>query len=104
MKVSRRYIILISKEIGVFARHNVALSVPNFTAAAIAAAHTEYIAVVPCRTAEVFSKMLPLKVVKSDFELPSLDIAMFWHARTDTDDGARYFRQMVLHSIMENRS
>ena len=80
-------------------RRDVALSVPNFTAAAIAAAHTEYVAVIPRRTAEVFSKMLPLKIVESEFELPSLDIAMFWHERTDADDGARYFRQLILRSF-----
>ncbi len=85
-------------------RREVALSVPNFTAAANAAAHTDYIAVIPRRTAEVFSKMLPLKVVEAEFELPKLDIAMLWHARTDRDEGARSFRQLVLHSFIGNRS
>jgi DNA-binding transcriptional LysR family regulator len=85
-------------------RRDVALSVPNFTAAAIAAAHTEYVAVVPRRTAQVFSKMLPLKVVEPAFELPSIDIAMFWHARTDSDDGACYFRQLIRGCFDEHKS
>lgn len=84
-------------------RRDIALSVPNFTAAAIAAAHTENIAAVPRRTAQVFSRMLPLKVVEPDFELPSIDIAMFWHARTDGDDGARYFRRLILDCFSENK-
>jgi DNA-binding transcriptional LysR family regulator len=80
-------------------RREIALSVPNFTAAALAAAHTEYVAAVPRRTALLFSKLLPLKIVEPDFELPSIDIAMFWHARTDSDEGARYFRQLILRSF-----
>jgi DNA-binding transcriptional LysR family regulator len=82
-------------------RREIALSVPNFTAAAIAAAHTDYVAAVPRRTAQVFSRMLPLKVVEPDFELPAIDIAMFWHARTDADEGARYFRDMILRSFAQ---
>jgi DNA-binding transcriptional LysR family regulator len=84
-------------------RRDVALSVPNFAAAVIAAAHTDYVAAVPRRIAEAFSKMLALKIVEPEFELPSIDIAMFWHARTDVDEGARYFRQLVRHSFATNR-
>jgi DNA-binding transcriptional LysR family regulator len=84
-------------------RRDVALSVPNFAAAVIAAAHTDYVAAVPRRIAEAFSKMLALKIVEPEFELPSIDIAMFWHARTDVDEGARYFRQLVGHSFATNR-
>jgi DNA-binding transcriptional LysR family regulator len=85
-------------------RRDVALSVPNFAAAALAAAHTEYIAAVPRRTAEAFSKMLPLKIVEPEFELPRIDSAMFWHARTDADKGARYFRQLVRHTFAKTTS
>jgi hypothetical protein len=27
---------------------------------------------------------------------------MFWHARTDVDEGARYFRQLILDSFIEH--
>ncbi len=76
-------------------KRNIALSVPNFTAAAMTAAHTEYVAAIPLRTAEIFSKMLPLKIIEPEFELPRIDIAMSWHARTHVDQGARFFRQLI---------
>jgi DNA-binding transcriptional LysR family regulator len=85
-------------------KRTIALSVPNFTAAAIAAAHTEHIAAIPLRTAKIFARMLPLKILEPEFELPSIDIAMSWHARTHLDDGARYFRQLMLDSRVERKS
>jgi hypothetical protein len=48
--------------------------------------------------------MLPLKIVEPKFELPSIEIPMFWHARTDLDDGACYFPQLMLDSRVEKSS
>ena len=84
-------------------KRNIALSVPNFTAAAMASAHTEHIAAIPLRSAEIFAKMLPLKILQPAFELPSIDIGMSWHARTNLDEGARYFRQLMLDSRPANK-
>ena len=81
----------------------IALSVPNFTAAAIAVTHTEYIVALPLSIAEVFSWMLPLKTLEPEFDLPSVDIAMSWHARTHLDEGARFFRQLMLDSSREGK-
>ena len=81
-------------------RREVALCVPSFTAAAMAAAHTEYVATIPRRTAAVFCRMLPIKIVEPDgFKLPALKMALIWHARTQADEGARYFRDLILHSL-----
>jgi DNA-binding transcriptional LysR family regulator len=84
-------------------RRDIALTVPTFAAAALAASNTDYAAVIPLRTARIFSRMLPLKNAECAFELPSLQMAMFWHARTDSDEGARCFRQLILRSFVENR-
>ncbi len=85
-------------------RREVALSVPSFTAALMAAARTEYIAAVPRRTAQVFCKMLPLKIVEADFELPVIRMALTWHARTNADEGSRYFRKLVLQCLRDRDS
>ncbi len=85
-------------------RREVALCVPNFAAALMVAARTEYVATVPRRTAEVFCKMLPLKIVEADFELPSIDMALTWHSRTDADAGSRYFRKLVLRCLRSHDS
>jgi DNA-binding transcriptional LysR family regulator len=85
-------------------RREVALCVPSFTAALMAAARTEYIATVPRRTAQVFCKMLPLKIVEVDFELPVIRMALTWHARTNADEGSRYFRKLVLQCLRDRDS
>ena len=78
---------------------NVAISVPSFTTAAMVAAKTDCIAGLPSRVAEVLCKILPLKIAKTTFPLPSMVMSITWHARTDADPGARYFRKLVIDAI-----
>jgi hypothetical protein len=43
--------------------------------------------------------MLPLKIVEAGFELPSIEMALTWHTRTNADAGSRYFRKLVLRCL-----
>jgi DNA-binding transcriptional LysR family regulator len=70
-------------------------------AAAIIAAHTEHIAAIPLRTAEIFTKMLPLKNCRTEVRIAEYRDRDVWHARTELDDGACYFRQLMLDSRIE---
>jgi DNA-binding transcriptional LysR family regulator len=86
-----------------FRRHrlerHVALAVPTFTAAAMVALRTDYIACLPSRVAYGLAQHLPLRVL----ELPArgLDVAihLIWHARTHIDAAARYFRELVVDTL-----
>jgi len=77
----------------------VALIVPSFMAAALAAARTDYLAALPRRVAEALGPLLPLKPVRPTFELPRASVTLVWHARTDADPGARFFRELVLRAV-----
>jgi DNA-binding transcriptional LysR family regulator len=83
------------------ARHgltwNVGMIVSDFTAAAHAAAASDYLAGLPARVARAFCEFLPLKLVELPAFLggPALNMVTMWHPRTDEDPGARYFRRIV---------
>jgi DNA-binding transcriptional LysR family regulator len=80
-------------------RRRVVLTVPYFMTAALAAAATDCIAGLPDRMAALCVSLLPLKKVPAAFPLPSMTTVMIWHERTDSDPGARVFRNVVVDAV-----
>ncbi len=81
----------------------VAVTVPYFTTAALIASRTDYVAGLPSRAAEVLCEVLPIQVAKATFPLPAMDISLAWHERTDADEGARFFRRVVIEAVKDKR-
>jgi DNA-binding transcriptional LysR family regulator len=77
----------------------VVLAVPHFVAAALAAARTDYVAAIPQRVAEALVALLPLKITRPTFEMPRATVTVIWHARTDSDGGAQYFRNLIARAV-----
>jgi DNA-binding transcriptional LysR family regulator len=82
----------------------VALTVPHFVAAAMAAARTDYVAALPGRVAEALAPLLPLKMPRPDLEMPRGSVTLFWHTRTEADPGGRYFRDLVARAVRDGVS
>lgn len=84
-------------------RRDIALSVPSFAAAATIAAQTDWVTGMPRRMVEVLARQLPLTPV--EMPIPSLQfrIQLVWHERTDTDAGARFFRELVTAAVTRRR-
>lgn len=80
-------------------RRRTVLTVPYFLIAAMAAAHTDCVAALPDRLADLCIRLLPLKKVAATFPLPRLTTVMVWHPRTDADPGAACFRQLVAAAV-----
>jgi DNA-binding transcriptional LysR family regulator len=74
---------------------DVFLAVPSFVAAAMATVHTDCIAALPDRVATLFARLLPLKIVRAAFPMPTLATQLVWHERTHADAGARFFRELI---------
>jgi DNA-binding transcriptional LysR family regulator len=89
------------------ARHGlswrVGMVVPEFTAAAHAAAVSDYVVGLPARAARAFCEFLPLKLIELPAFLnqPKVNMALLWHPRSDADPGARYFRRLVMEACRE---
>ena len=77
----------------------VVLTVPTFTAAAMAVARTDFAAAVPRRVAQTLSEYLPLKIVDLPFRGFEVDVALIWHNRTHNDPAAQHFRKTVISTL-----
>lgn len=80
-------------------RRRVVVTVPYFMTAAMTAAETDCVAALPDRLADLCVRLLPLKRVDAAFPLPRLTTVMVWHERTESDPGARLFRQLVTETV-----
>lgn len=78
---------------------DIALTVPHFVAAAMAAARTDLVAALPSRAARLFCGLLPLKMVTPTFEMPRATTTLVWHARTHADAGNVYVRELIARAV-----
>ena len=72
----------------------VAIRVPTFLAAALAASETDLVATLPVGLARSLAPLLDLRVL--EVGAPTRRVALYWHARTHEDEAMRFFRQLVL--------
>ena len=86
-----------------FAAHglhrDIAISVPSFAAAAAIAAQTDWVAGMPRRMAASFLRQMPLTIVSMPIPPLSFRIQLVWHERTHSDEGARFFRSLVIDAV-----
>ncbi len=80
-------------------RRDIALSVPLFTTAAACVSGTPYLAMMPARMANQLGGPYGLRVFRSPVELPSVQILLAWHERSDADRASLFFRQVILQSL-----
>ena len=72
----------------------VAIRVPTFLAAALAASETDQVATLPVGLARSHAPVLGLRIL--ELGAPTRRIALYWHARTQEDEAMRFFRSLVL--------
>lgn len=78
---------------------DIAISVPSFAAAAAIAAHTDWVAGMPRRMAAAFVRQMPLMTVAMPVPPVAFRMQLVWHERTQTDEGARVFRSLILAAV-----
>lgn len=84
-------------------RRDIAVSVPSFAAAAAIAAQTDWVAGMPRRLAAIFAQQMPLTILASPLPPLAFRIQLLWHERTHADDGARFFRALVIAAVGAKR-
>jgi len=72
----------------------VAIRVPTFLAAALAASETDLVATLPVGLARSLAPLLGLRIL--EVGAPTRRVALYWHARTHEDEAMRFFRGLVL--------
>jgi DNA-binding transcriptional LysR family regulator len=76
-------------------RRRVAVTVPDFLAAAMVASRTDYAAGVPKRLADEFAEPLGLRVLQFPGARLEFPMQMVWHDRTNADEPAARFRRVM---------
>ena len=76
-------------------RRRVRLTVPHFVAIGHILASTDLIATVPERLAQRLAGVHGLEAVPHPADLPEASIAVYWHAKANTDAGNRWLRQLM---------
>jgi len=84
-------------------RRDIAISVPSFAAAAAIASRTDWVAGMPRRMADVFLRQMPLVKVAVPGLTLGFHLQLWWHERTQTDAGARFFRSLITEAVQKRR-
>lgn len=79
----------------------IALSVSSFTSAAIVAARSDLVAVLPDRLARALCRVLPLRLSRVPLPIPPRVVSLIWHARTNDDAGLRILRDTLIRTSRE---
>jgi DNA-binding transcriptional LysR family regulator len=74
----------------------IGVAVPHFLAAAHLVAESDLMLTVARRVADVFMRLLPLRVLAPPLALPKTQLVMVWHARHDDDPAHAWLRDRLV--------
>jgi DNA-binding transcriptional LysR family regulator len=80
-------------------QERIALRIAGFISAAMVVKRTNLLATVPTFQAVTLSEELDLATVDCPLDLPSVEIAQFWHERFDRDGGHVWLRRLVYETM-----
>ncbi len=73
----------------------VALRVTSFVSAALVAKRTNAIATMPAKLGAMLASELELETFDAPIEIPRIEIAQYWHERSDRDPCNRWIRSLL---------
>jgi DNA-binding transcriptional LysR family regulator len=73
----------------------IAFTTPSFLVAPQVVAMTDLVMILPARIAAALQRQLRLASFEPPLEVPNVRMAMFWHARHDTDPAHAFLRQEI---------
>ncbi|MDX1319545.1 MAG: LysR family transcriptional regulator [Oceanospirillum sp.] len=82
-------------------KRTISVRVPHFFAALEIIATTDMIILLPAKFVRRYVSEEKYAVLPPPFEIPSMEISMFWHARMHHDPLHKWFRQFVFNTIYD---
>lgn len=86
-------------EMGV--ERHVSLMLPHFSILPSVLSETDVLAILPLKIARAFSTLAPLKIFPLPFDVPNVDVALYWLARNAHSPSQRWFRQVITEAVGE---
>ncbi len=80
-------------------KRNVAVRVPHFFAALEIIARTDFMILLPANFIRRYVDQNRFSVLSIPFDIPEIEISMFWHARMHHDPLHKWFRDFVYQNI-----
>ena len=80
-------------------QRRIALVLPYFAVAALAAADSDLLLTMPSRAAKAFADTMPLALLEPPVELGDFGYRMVWHERVQDDPGHAWFRGAVSDAV-----
>lgn len=75
---------------------NVALRVPHFVVIPLIVAGTDLMVSLPGHVADVWSRLVKMKVHPLPIAIPTFDVSLYWHPRVENDLANRWLRDAML--------
>ncbi len=82
----------------------VALRCQHYFSGCSVVAHSEFLLTMPRSYAKSLARLLPISIYPVPFEMPSLDIQMYWHKRAESDPASVWLRETMREVILETVS
>ena len=80
-------------------QRTIALVLPYFAVAALAAANSDLLLTMPYRAAKAFADTMPLALLDPPVDLVDFGYRMVWHERVQDDPGHSWFRGLVGQAV-----
>ncbi len=84
-------------------RRDVALRVPHFLVIPMVVANTDRIVTIPNRVATTFATLVKVRLHPLPFDIPSFDVAVYWHPRFREDPPLQWLRGLFVELFQEPR-
>ncbi|HYX63109.1 MAG TPA: LysR family transcriptional regulator [Burkholderiales bacterium] len=82
---------------------NVALRVPHFVVIPLIVAGTDLIVSLPGHVADVWTRLVKMKVHPLPIAIPSFDVSLYWHPRVENDSANRWLREAMLQLFDDHK-
>ena len=79
------------------------MTISGHLAVPVIIAHSDLIATVTQELAEPYVEKYELQMLKLPFDIPDIQVSLFWHERNDRDAGHQWLREMAVKMTLRQR-
>jgi DNA-binding transcriptional LysR family regulator len=83
---------------------DIGMTIGSHLAVPLIIAHSDMIATVTRELAEPYVEKYGLQILKPPFDIPDINVSLFWHERNDRDVGHQWLREMAVHMTARERT